>query len=161
MKHVRRRTIIGVLAVAALTAACAQSPGGAKVAKIEPVRVEKIEGTKLSRVSLTDRAAQRLAIATVPFQQAMVVPKRPAGPAGKPESGGVPRKVVPYSAVIYDVEGTAWTYISAGPLTFVRHPIKVDYVDGDLAVLVDGPPPGSSVVAVGAAELFGAELGLR
>lgn len=70
------------------------------------------------------------------------------------------RKVVPYASVIYDLQGDTWTYISPEPLVFVRHRITVDYIDGDLAVLLDGPPAGTAVVTVGAAELFGAELGV-
>lgn len=73
---------------------------------------------------------------------------------------GTQRKIIPYSAVAYDVEGRTWSYTSPKPLTFVRHPITVDYIDGDLAVLSEGPPPGTAVVMVGVAELLGAELGV-
>ena len=43
---------------------------------------------------------------------------------------------------IYGVEGGTWTYTSAGPLTFVRAPITVASVQGDVAVLSEGPDPG-------------------
>jgi hypothetical protein len=164
MLHRNRRIAAAVLVAASLQlAACGPAAVGsvAKATNPQAAKVEKIDGGKVSRVILTDKAAQRLGIKTVPFQESVVVPKRPAGPAGKPEIGGGPRKVIPYAAVVYDVNGGTWAYTSTAPLTFVRQPVKVDYIDGDLAVLVDGPPPGSSVVTVGAAELFGAELGLR
>jgi hypothetical protein len=74
----------------------------------------------------------------------------------QPGSGG-PQKVVPYSAVIYDFKGSAWTYTNPAPLTYVRHPIDIEYIQGDLAVLKDGPATGTSVVTVGAAELMGVE----
>jgi hypothetical protein len=69
-------------------------------------------------------------------------------------------KIVPYAAVLYDAPGNTWVYTTPNPLTFVRHVIHIDYIEGDLAVLSDGPPSGTEVVIVGAAELFGAETGI-
>jgi len=68
------------------------------------------------------------------------------------------RKVVPYAAVVYDAHGASWVYTNPTPLTFVRHPISVDYIEGDLAMLSDGPSPGTMVVTSGVAELFGTEF---
>lgn len=73
---------------------------------------------------------------------------------------GTRRKVVPYSAVFYGVNGETWAYTSPKHLVFVRRPIKVDYVDGDLAILSDGPTLGTRIVTVGVAELFGTEYGI-
>jgi hypothetical protein len=76
-----------------------------------------------------------------------------------PLSGsGSLRKVVPYSAVIYGAHGETWVYTSPEPLTYVRHPVSIDYVEAELAVLSDGPPVGTDIVAVGVAELFGTEF---
>ena len=44
----------------------------------------------------------------------------------RPEAGRT--KPVPYSAVIYDYKGSAWTYTNPAPLTYVRHPIDIEYV---------------------------------
>ncbi len=78
-----------------------------------------------------------------------------------PLSGnGMPRKVVPYSAVLYDLHGETWVYTSPEPLVFVRHPVRIDYIEGELAVLSEGPPSDTEVVTVGAGELFGAETGI-
>lgn len=74
-------------------------------------------------------------------------------------SGGGQRKIIPYTAVLYDPQGDTWTYTTAEPLVFVRHPITIDYIEGDEAILTDGPQIGTSVVTVGAAELFGLEFG--
>ena len=68
------------------------------------------------------------------------------------------RMVVPYGAVYYDAEGTAWVYVNPKPLVFERQRIVVERVVGDLAVLSDGPSVGTTVVTVGAALLFGAEV---
>lgn len=69
-----------------------------------------------------------------------------------------PRKVVPYSAVLFDLSGATWTYTQVVSLTFVRQRVSVDYVEGDLAILSEGPVAGTEVVIVGATELFGTEL---
>ena len=98
----------------------------------------------------------------------VVVPASTAGAVGMPGQrvdGGsalapTPRQVVPYAAVLYDAKGDTWVYTNPNPLTFVRHPIHIDYIEGDLAVLSDGPAAGTAVVLVGAAELFGAETGI-
>ena len=74
------------------------------------------------------------------------------------EINGTQRRVIPYAAVLYDTEGNTWTYTSPAPLVFVRHRIVVDYIDGELAVLSEGPPTGSAVVMAGAQELYGSEL---
>ncbi len=70
------------------------------------------------------------------------------------------RLVVPYSALIYDLNGDTWIYISPEPLVFTRHPVTVEYVEGDLAVLLDGPPVGTMVATVGVPELYGADTGI-
>jgi hypothetical protein len=67
---------------------------------------------------------------------------------------------VPYAAVLYGLRGETWTYARTEPLVFVRQPITVDYIQGDLAVLTDGPAAGTAVVTVGGAELFGIETGI-
>lgn len=71
-----------------------------------------------------------------------------------------PKKVVPYSAVLYDEHGKAWVYTSPETLVFVRRPVAIEHIIGDKAVLRDGPDVDTKVVSVGAAELFGAELGV-
>lgn len=70
------------------------------------------------------------------------------------------RLVVPYSALIYDLNGDTWIYVSPEPLVFTRHPVTVDYVEGDRAILSDGPPVGTIVATVGVPELYGADTGI-
>jgi hypothetical protein len=74
---------------------------------------------------------------------------------------GAKQKVMPYSALLYDTEGETWTFTNAEPLTYVRQKIKVDRIDGDNAILAQGPAAGTKVVTVGAAELFGSEEGIE
>ena len=62
--------------------------------------------------------------------------------------------------MLYDPDGATFTYTSPEPLVFVRAPITIDRIEGDVAYLTEGPATGTSVVTVGAAELFGTELGV-
>ena len=136
MKHINRWVIM-VLVIAGLQlAACA--PKSATTEKIAPSKLEPIEGTDLSKVILTEKAAERIGIETVSA------------------SGNS----VPYAAVIYDIEGNTWIYTSPAPLTFVREPILIDYIDGDMAVLAEGLSSEMNVVTVGVSELYGTETGV-
>ena len=111
-----------------------------------PGRVEHVEGTNVDRVVLTAAAADRLAIATQPVREAQIA--------------GTTRRVIPYAAVLYDPNGDTWTYTNPEPLVFVRQQITVLSIQGDQAVLADGPAPGTPVVTVGAPELYGTEFGV-
>jgi hypothetical protein len=158
-----------VLAGLQLSACQAGHSGAAHVA---PAHVEKIEGTSLSKVTLTARAAERLGIETAAVGAVMAQGGAIATPGdasgarlqGDPRSRAVrsaasgSRVVVPYAAVLYDAQGDTWVYTSASPLVFVRHRIKVDYIEGDRAVLLEGPAVGTTVVTIGAAELLGTEF---
>jgi hypothetical protein len=277
MQHRSRWLIVGVIVAGLQLSACKQKPDTSS--KSKPATVERLQGTELSRVILTTKAAERLDIKTAPVRNAQVarkwlvggeivaLPPRSAGitapdsgtisasaaakaavpdrvwvlvpishgdrkrvargqPArvlplardyrgtgftaqpvddddeeeddeeeddksavgerkgakgprlyyvvSRPEQRLVPghrvrvevslsnsgerRKVVPYAAVLYDTRGDTWVYTNPEPLVFVRHRVSVDYIEGDLAVLSDGPPSGTPVVTVGAAELFGIEF---
>jgi hypothetical protein len=113
-----------------------------------PAKVEHLEETGLSRVILTAKAVERLDIKTALAGEVQVA-RSPSGTY---------RKVVPYAAVLYDAHGDTWVYTNPEPQVYIRYQISVDYIDGDLAVLSDGPPAGTAVVTVGAAELFGTEF---
>jgi hypothetical protein len=143
----RNRWMIAVLMVAAALTlvACAAQTSGSSTSS-PPARVERIAGTDFSRVILTAQAAERLGIQTAPVQDAQVLGKL--------------RKVVPYAGVFYDLNGKTWVYTNPEPLTFVRASISVDYIDGDRAVLSEGPPSGTEVVTIGSPELYGTEFGV-
>ncbi len=67
--------------------------------------------------------------------------------------------IVPWSAVVHDVNGGAWVYECLGPQSYVRRRVQVRHVDGPRAVLASGPAVGTNVVTQGVAELFGKEMG--
>jgi len=133
------RLMVTVLLIAGLPLSACQRESGKEKAE-PPAKIERIEGTPLSRVTLTEKAIQRLDLKT---GQVRV-------------QGG--KKVVPYSSLIYDPKGQTWVYTSPQPRTFVRHKVDVDYIKGDIAVLNDGPPAGTVVASVAVAELYGTEF---
>jgi outer membrane receptor for ferric coprogen and ferric-rhodotorulic acid len=142
--------MIGVLLVAGVQfSACKHSPASAKAHAEHPAEVKRIDGTELSRVTLTEKAIQRLGLKTDQVREDKVARKTPM--AGE-------RKVVPYSSLIYDAQGQTWIYTSPSARTFVRHKVEVDHIEGDVAVLKDGPPMGTVVASVGVAELYGTEF---
>ena len=68
--------------------------------------------------------------------------------------------IIPWSAVIHDLEGGTWVYEQISPLHYVRRRIAVDHVIDDTAVLGSGPAVGAKIVSAGASELFGVEFGV-
>ena len=140
--------LAGVAAILVSVSAGCQSTGTPKAytPKIKPAKVEAVGDTGVKRVTLTADAAKRISVQTAPIRQATIA--------------GQPRKVLPYAAVVYDRKGLPWTITNPAPLTYLREKIVVHYIDGDTAVLADGPPLGTVVVTVGAPEIYGAELGI-
>lgn len=134
---------VSLAAVALVLAGCHEK--AAAPAKVKPATVEHVEGSELAHLTLTERAAQRLRIQTAAVREVTTT-----------RSGR--RTVVPYAAVLYDADGDTWVYTSPDSLRYVRHQIDVDYIDGEQAVLSNGPPVGTQVVTVGALQLFGAEF---
>jgi hypothetical protein len=150
----QQKWMMPALAFAALLLS-AHADSSAKEAKNSPAKVEAIEGSDVSRITLVEQASQRLGIETAPVRQMSIAALGTGG--GTSEM----RIAIPYSAVIYDTTGKAWAYTSPEPLVYVREPISIDYTEGDLTVLLAGPALGMQVVVIGAAELYGAETGVK
>ena len=81
-------------------------------------------------------------------------------PSRRAAADGEERLSIPYGAVVWDADGGTWAYTAPEPLVFLRAEITLDRIDGDQALLLDGPDPGTEVVIVGAAELWGTEHGV-
>lgn len=109
-----------------------------------PAQVKHPAGLAVGRITLSDEAMRRLGVRTEPVREQDV--------------NGVPTRVIPYSAVLYDPTGATYAYSNPQPLVYVRVPLTVSRIDGEQALLADGPPVGTAVVTVGAAELFGTEF---
>lgn len=149
----RNLGMVGVLILAGLPlTGCEQPIRGADAngaaAQVVATKVEPIAGSELNRLTLTAKAAERLDIQTAPIAEKQMTR----------EGSTTARKVVPYSAVLYDSQSNAWVYTNPEPHVYVRQGIKIDYFDGDQAVVSEGPNTGTAVVTVGAAELFGTEF---
>ena len=130
MLHINRWIVVVLLIIAGLQlAACSQTTVEAATEKASVV--EPIEGTELNRVILSQKAVERLDIQTTQLREEQV--------------DGAQRLVIPYGALIYGVNGDTWMYINPEPLIYVREPITVDYIDGDMVVLADGPAISTEV----------------
>jgi len=136
MKRMNLFLLILMMVAALQLAACGPKP--TTVEKINPSTLEEIEGSDLKRVILTEKAAERIDVQTVP----------------------VSGLVVPYAAVIYDTEGNTWIYTNPAPLTFVRASVVIDHIEGDQAFLSQGLESDAPIVTVGVAEIYGAETGV-
>jgi hypothetical protein len=110
------------------------------VVEEQPFQLEPVEGTDLSRVHLSADIAENIDLQTDEV--------RASGHG----------TVIPHLALIYSPEGEAFVYTRPEPLTYVRAPIEIDRVMDDRVLLSAGPPPGTVVVTVGAAELLATEF---
>jgi hypothetical protein len=129
------------LVAAVATSACVEPPSDEHVID-EPATVEEV-GADETRITLTEQAAERLAIETAPVERA----------------GG--QSVVPSGALMLDPAGVYWVYTNPSLLVFVPQQVTLDREDDHgLAYLVKGPPVGTDVVTLGAAELYGIEHGI-
>ncbi|MCQ6270344.1 hypothetical protein M8J71_07580 [Pseudarthrobacter sp. R1] len=140
-----KRHLSGAMVMACLiggtVTACGKAPETAPAATgLEAAILEEVEGQDVSRITLTQKATERLGLATGAVENI----------EGKLH--------VPYSALIYDASGGTWVYTNPEPLVFVRAPVSVERIEAPTVKLASGPQPGTPIVTVGAAELLGAEL---
>jgi hypothetical protein len=105
----------------------------------QPYELEAVKGTDLNRVKLADETAARIDLRTTQVR----------GKAGQ--------KLVPHVSLIYNPFGQVFVYTKPEPRTYVRAPVTVARAVGDRVVLSKGPPIGTVVVTVGAAELLATE----
>ncbi len=115
-----------------------------------PAKVTGVAGASVQQVELTEQAIKRLGITTQPLRATTFTL---AGHAGA-------HKVIPYSAVVYDTDGSTWTYVNTAARTYLRQPIRIAAIQGNTAVLSAGPAAGAAVVTVGAPELLGTEYNI-
>jgi len=138
-------TMLLLIFVAPMLVACGSIETAAEEVEA-PAIVEDIDGSDFHRITLHERAAERLGVQTSPVEEQ--------------ESDGSVFAVVPDSAVLYDVNGATWVYVKVDELVFMRVSVDIhEILDGN-AFLAEGPGPGSEVVTVGAAELYGIDLGV-
>lgn len=144
LDRLRRLAVTAVVVAAGLTLPACTTSGAADAEN--PAAVEAVPGSEVKRVTLTEQASERLGIKTTPLTEETV--------AGKT------KKIIPASAVIYDANGATWVYTTSRAHSFVRESITLQDLTADRAVLSAGPAAGTTVVSVGAAMLYGTELGV-
>jgi len=133
------RALMSLALVGAVLGGCNQATTSAP--KEEAIHMDE-QASGLKQLTLSAKAAERLGVETAPV------------------AGSGSALSVPYAAVIYDAQGDTWSYVNTEPLVFLRSQITVEEIDGSTAVLSAGPEVGTSVVTTGAAELYGAEIGV-
>ena len=138
----RHRWFLTGIAVAALALGACNSGSTTSEPKVEAITIAEDEATGLKTLTLSEKAAERLGVETAEV------------------AGSGSQMSIPYAAVVYDAQGKTWTYVNAQPLVYQRAEITVDEIDGDVARLSAGPASGALVVTTGAAELYGAEIGV-
>jgi hypothetical protein len=121
---------------------CATPSAAAKTATEAPATVEKNATTGIARISLSQRAVERLELSTDTVKP---------GPDGA-------STVIPYAALLYDAQGKTWVYANTGERVYERQAVTVTKVEAGAVTASAGPAAGTVVVTVGAAELFGAEF---
>lgn len=131
------------LVVASLIAVSAAACRDSSTIELEPPATKvAIEGTDRYRVILTPEAVERLDLQTTEVT----------------EVDGTP--AITSDALILDTDGVFWVYVNTEPHTYERAVLEqVRQVDGQ-ALFTEGPAPGTPVVSVGVAELWGEETGV-
>lgn len=131
-----------VLLAACLTLTGCWAAQGADPELAQVATVDEAAGGGPGIITLSEAAERRLGMTTTPVT---------TGPAGL---------VAPYAALVYDTDGSTWVFVRNGPQTYQRTAVTVAGKSGDQVVLSVGPPIGTEVVSVGAAELVGIETGI-
>lgn len=128
-----------VIAVAALAGCGGTSATGGQP---PPGQLERSGPHGALSVVLTPLGAQRTGIQTAV-----------AAPAGRGQT------VVPYSALLYQPDGSTVIYTVTGPLTYTLATVSVASIQGN-QIYLTGLAPGASVVTVGGEELLGVQDGV-
>lgn len=139
-----RRLLCGAVALGIL-GGCAATSSAAKP-KEKFVLEKPANGD--ARVILEPGVAERLELKLQPIAS--------LGAAG----AGVGSRALPYGALLYKPDGSTFVYTNPEPDVYLHQAVKVERVDGDVAVITDGPRTGTPVVTDGAAELMGMEFGV-
>lgn len=140
----QRRLLVAAAVCAAIVSslpACAAPTAAPTAVSEAPAKVEKNADTGIAKLTLTQRGVDRLELKTEPVT-----------------AGAGTEIKLPYGALMYDANGKTWVYTSPEPRVFARHELIVSKVEAGVVTATAGPPAGTQVVTVGAAELFGAEF---
>lgn len=140
-----RLALASAAVLAAVTAvtgcASASAPGG--TSGPPAARVVRLGGSKDLSVVLSPAGARRIGVQTA---------KVAGGSSGDLQ--------FPYSALVYEPDGTPAVYVNVGPLEYTRYFVSVDSINGGTVYVKSGVRNGMNVVTQGAEELLGAQNGV-
>jgi uncharacterized protein YcfL len=108
----------------------------------QPAKVEKNASTGIAKITLSEKAIERLDLKTATVQ---------AGSEGA-------ALMLPYEALLYDAKGGTWVYANPEPRVYQRQAVTVTRIEGGTVFASAGPSVGTVIVTTAAAELFGAEF---
>ena len=128
-----------MIAIGTLAGCAGAASGGGSP---PPAQVERTGPHGALSVVLTPLGAQRAGIQTA---------------AAVPAGGG--RTMIPYSALLYQSDGSSVVYTVTGRLIYTLAPVSVASIQGS-QVYLTGLPPGTSVVTTGGEELLGVQDGV-
>lgn len=143
LKSPRRISLAAVVcaALAFSLPGCATPAAAPPAAGEAPAKVEKNADTGIAKLTLTQRGIDRLELKTEPVT-----------------AGSGTEIKLPYGALMYDANGKTWVYTNPAPRVYERQELAVSRVEAGVVTATAGPPAGTQVVTVGAAELFGSEF---
>ncbi len=141
-----RKSVLALIALGLALGGCAAESFAEPPSGDKPANVEQISGSTLKKITLAEKASQRLGVKTAAVVTTTV--------------DGQQLLTVPYAAMLYDPAGKTWVYTNPQPLVFVRHEITVLRIVKDTVLLSAGPAVGTQVVTVGVIELYGTEVGV-
>jgi hypothetical protein len=141
-----RKSVLALVALGLALGGCAAESFAEPPAGDKPANVEAIAGSTLKKITLAEKASQRLGIETTAVLMSTV--------------DGQQVTTLPYRALLYDASGKTWVYTSPQVLVFVRHEVTVLRIAKDTVYLSAGPAAGTLVVTVGVVELYGTEVGV-
>ena len=136
----RALLLVAALAAGLTLAGC--SAQNSVAADRGPATLEEVAGSDIKMVVFTKDAQEAIGVKTAQVT------------AGANQG----QLTMPYAAVLYYTDGSTWTYVVSEERHYLRRPVTVAAISGDVATLTAGPEAGTSVVVVGAPEILGAEL---
>jgi hypothetical protein len=140
--RVIRRAVRPAIATAAVLAALTGCGGTSASDEPPPARMADAGPHGALSVVLTPVGAQRIGVRTAVAARA-----------------SRSRTVVPYSALLYQSDGSNVIYQVTGPLTYTLVTVSVASIQGS-QVYLTGLAPGTAVVTVGGEELLGVQDGV-
>jgi hypothetical protein len=147
MGRASARIVAALILTAVAASGCGSSSSGEDRGP-PSVRVSRVAGTPFIRVVLSSAAATRIGVRT-------------ARVAASTSPTGAREVVVPYDSILYDANGVPSVFTSPDPRVYIRHPVQIDHISGNVAILRKGPAAGEAIVTEGGDELYGAETGVE